>query len=30
MRGMVEDLLGAIALFATGYGLFIIGYGFGF
>lgn len=30
MREWIEDALGAVMLFAIGYGLFALGYGFGF
>ena len=30
MREWIEDLFGAIALFAIGYGMFMLAYGFGF
>jgi hypothetical protein len=29
MREWLEDLFGAIALFAIGYGMFMLAYGFG-
>jgi hypothetical protein len=30
MREWVEDALGAVMLFAIGYGMFMLAYGFGF
>ena len=30
IRDIIADLIGAIAIFATGYGLLLIGYGMGF